>query len=211
MPAAAGFPNLKRDEALKQRMKIISALTAFVPAGHCTFELPSFQLCLTSPQLYHGTVPIAGKTEIRVSIHVICTKNKWVLVFQNSCKQDSSWAPFWGLSHTHSTSHLTSNVFASEQHKPPGFWHRLPCPSHQDYPKSITFVCNCTWRAGTPRYGSELLRAISAQKGQVHHDGGLNAVSSHWAPGSLKDVNWWRPTQAAGKYPLLWSGTRLGI
>lgn len=211
MSAAGGFPNLERDKALKQRMKIIPALTVFVPAGHCTFELPSFQLCLTSPQFYHGTVRIAGKTEIRVSIHVICTKKKQVLVFQNSCKIHHE--PPFGVCHTHSTSHLSSkslgSIFTSEQHTLTAFWHRLPWPSHQDYPKSTTSVCNCTWWAGTPRYGSELLRAISAQKGQAHHDGRLYAVSSDWAPGSLKYMNWWRPTQAARKYPLLRSGTRL--
>lgn len=59
------------EEALKERMEIIPALGAFVPAGHYCFKLLSSQLCLTSLQLYHGTVLFAEKTETRFSIDII--------------------------------------------------------------------------------------------------------------------------------------------
>lgn len=77
------------EETLKERMKIIPALTAFVPAGHYCFKLPSSQLCLTSPRLYRGTVLFAEKTETRFSIHIVYIE-EGVRVFQTSYKEDFS-------------------------------------------------------------------------------------------------------------------------
>lgn len=110
-------------------MKSIPALTAFIPAGHYSFELLSIQLHLTSPQLYRGTVLFAEKTEIGFSIHVIFIKERSPSV-SNFLQGRFLMSPLLGsLLHICGTPRLISkclgNVFTSEQYKPRSFQHRI--------------------------------------------------------------------------------------
>lgn len=174
-------------------MKIILALTAFIPAGHYSFKPLPFQLCLTS-FLTMGQYYFQKRQQL-CPRYVFSAWKKGVTVFQTPCKEDFPWASFWGFCCTHTGPHMPrkclGNVLTSGQYKLRGFSTWSPQPSCQDYPKSTASMSNCR------DDGLETHHRVQSCSELAQHSRDwtimmaesqrcLAALSSHWAPAHWK-------------------------
>lgn len=192
-------------------MKTIPALTAFTPAGHYSFKPLPFQLCLTSFSFTMGQYYLQKRQKL-------CPQYMLSALKKSQCfkllARKISHGPLFGVFAAHTQHPMFAqqmfrqyiNLIAAQTQ---GFQHRISPAIMAGLSQEHR---RCEQLQGTTSQGSELLRAVLAQQRLKHHEPqrSLAAMSSHWAPSSMKGINWWRLTWVAGNR-LLWSGKAWGI
>lgn len=128
MPAAAGFPNLGRGRSTEIKNEDYTS-THSIHSTRTLLSLVSiFPTVPGFPSALLWDSTIWKKTEIRLSIYVICIKERSPSV-SNLLQGRFLMSPLLGVFVAHmrhpTFDHCLGNIFTSEQYKPRGFQHRI--------------------------------------------------------------------------------------